>query len=339
MRARNVSHHTRSNADPADYFPYLCRFTPTRPVLAQEKANNLNLPLAHGEGDGRFPHGDRGRAFGALRITGRMPLVVALGLDASEHDPIGALKVTTPGFARSGGPDRRGGIADGPDPGRAAISARPLPENLAAFLEALRRGPLRTACGPAVMCPPPPPPQKHNLVRPICPCQAGKRARLRFQPSARPGLPHPPGRCRCERRPVCRRDAGSLIRASTRSASAARVLTMPTTSPSCAHHAFMTIDGTHAGDENSRRRTASPPRERPAIRRALSLVGKGGVDEARLIHMMPFASRRGRGSRESPGREARVGPRCKQTSLLACKPRLSCGITNGTVFRAGQGKI
>jgi acetoin utilization deacetylase AcuC-like enzyme len=60
---------------------------------------NLNLPLAHGSGDDLFL---AAVAKGLERITAFEPsaLVIALGLDASEHDPLGALKVTTAGFER-----------------------------------------------------------------------------------------------------------------------------------------------------------------------------------------------------------------------------------------------
>lgn len=60
---------------------------------------NLNLPLAHGAGDDVF----RAAVDAALaRIAAFRPtaLVIALGLDTSEHDPLGALKVTTKGFER-----------------------------------------------------------------------------------------------------------------------------------------------------------------------------------------------------------------------------------------------
>src|SRR6266446_2039089 len=59
---------------------------------------NLNLPLAHGSGDrevlGALDHG-----LAAIRRYDPEALLVSLGFDASEHDPLGVLKVTSDGFA------------------------------------------------------------------------------------------------------------------------------------------------------------------------------------------------------------------------------------------------
>jgi acetoin utilization deacetylase AcuC-like enzyme len=62
-------------------------------------------------------------------------LVLALGLDASEHDPIGALKVTTEGFARAARTIAAAGlptalIQEG------GYLCEALPRNLVAFLGA-----------------------------------------------------------------------------------------------------------------------------------------------------------------------------------------------------------
>ncbi|MGH8286556.1 MAG: histone deacetylase family protein, partial [Steroidobacteraceae bacterium] len=62
---------------------------------------NLNVPLAHGSGDPVFLAAVQ-RALEHIEAFAPSGLVVALGLDASEHDPIGALKVTTQGFANAG---------------------------------------------------------------------------------------------------------------------------------------------------------------------------------------------------------------------------------------------
>lgn len=121
------------HADPTDYFPYYAGYADEIGAGAGE-GFNLNLPLAHGEGDDAF-HAAIGAAL--ERIAGYAPdaLVVALGLDASEHDPIGALKVTTPGFARAatliaGAKLPTALIQEG------GYLCEALPENLAAFLEA-----------------------------------------------------------------------------------------------------------------------------------------------------------------------------------------------------------
>lgn len=86
------------HADPARFYPFFWGHEGERgdgPGLGY----NLNLPLPRGAGDEAF--------LGALdagleRVEAFAPgaLVVALGLDASEHDPFGGLAVTTGGFGR-----------------------------------------------------------------------------------------------------------------------------------------------------------------------------------------------------------------------------------------------
>jgi acetoin utilization deacetylase AcuC-like enzyme len=61
---------------------------------------NLNLPLAHGSGDDVFMD-TVGAALERIAAFAPAAVVVALGLDASEHDPLGALKVTGEGFERA----------------------------------------------------------------------------------------------------------------------------------------------------------------------------------------------------------------------------------------------
>jgi acetoin utilization deacetylase AcuC-like enzyme len=128
------------HADPANYFPFYAGYASETGEGAGEGAN-LNLPLAHGSGDDAWLGTI---AEGLHRIAAFRPaaLVVALGFDASEHDPIGALKVTTEGFRAAA---------------RAIAAAHAtvllvqeggylcdaLPQNLVAFLEAFeaaRRG-------------------------------------------------------------------------------------------------------------------------------------------------------------------------------------------------------
>ncbi len=85
------------HADPSNYFPFFAGYADETGAGAGD-GYNLNIPLAHGSGDDAFLAAiERGLE----QIAGHDPgaLVLALGLDASEHDPIGALKVTTAGFA------------------------------------------------------------------------------------------------------------------------------------------------------------------------------------------------------------------------------------------------
>jgi acetoin utilization deacetylase AcuC-like enzyme len=85
------------HADPSNYFPFYSGYADETGQGAG-KGFNLNLPLAHGSGDPVFLAAVR-QALARIVDFEPRGLVVALGLDASEHDPIGALKVTTQGFA------------------------------------------------------------------------------------------------------------------------------------------------------------------------------------------------------------------------------------------------
>lgn len=62
---------------------------------------NLNIPLAPLSGDDVFIDALT-KARTSIEAFAPTALVVALGLDASEHDPLQGLSVTTPGFARIG---------------------------------------------------------------------------------------------------------------------------------------------------------------------------------------------------------------------------------------------
>ncbi|MDH3299932.1 MAG: histone deacetylase family protein [Acidimicrobiia bacterium] len=86
--------------DPTDYYPFFWGYGDQAGVDDGEGCN-LNLPLAEGSGDPEFLSAvdvarERIRAFGAGVV------VIALGLDAAEDDPLQGLRVTTPGFARIG---------------------------------------------------------------------------------------------------------------------------------------------------------------------------------------------------------------------------------------------
>jgi acetoin utilization deacetylase AcuC-like enzyme len=88
------------HADTSNYFPFYSGYADEIGEGAG-KGFNLNLPLAHGSGDAVFVAAIQ-RALERIASFEPRALTVALGLDASEHDPIGALKVTTQGFAAAG---------------------------------------------------------------------------------------------------------------------------------------------------------------------------------------------------------------------------------------------
>ena len=88
------------HADPERFYPFFWGYAQERGAGAGRGAN-LNLPLPRGTDDQGFltalePAADRIAAFGAD------VLVVALGLDPHENDPLKGFAVTTPGFERIG---------------------------------------------------------------------------------------------------------------------------------------------------------------------------------------------------------------------------------------------
>jgi acetoin utilization deacetylase AcuC-like enzyme len=87
------------HADPANYFPFYAGYA-DETGRGAGLGFNLNLPLPHGSGDDVFLTALE-RALTRIREFSANALVVALGLDASEQDPFGALKVTTDGYAKA----------------------------------------------------------------------------------------------------------------------------------------------------------------------------------------------------------------------------------------------
>ncbi len=88
------------HVDPATYFPFYAGYADETGRGAGE-GHNHNVPLPLGSADEAWlaavEHGLR------LALTARPSvLVVALGLDASEHDPLKGMAVTLDGFARAG---------------------------------------------------------------------------------------------------------------------------------------------------------------------------------------------------------------------------------------------
>lgn len=88
------------HADPAHYYPFFWGY-------AHETGSgaginwNLNLPLALGSGDAVYLEA-LATIIAAAKGKGAEAVVVALGLDAFEGDPLAGLKVTTNGFHQAG---------------------------------------------------------------------------------------------------------------------------------------------------------------------------------------------------------------------------------------------
>lgn len=88
------------HADTRNYFPHYSGHV-DETGGGEGRGYNLNLPIPHRSGDETWLEAVRA---GLARVQAFAPggLVVSLGLDASIHDPIGALSVTTEGFRAAG---------------------------------------------------------------------------------------------------------------------------------------------------------------------------------------------------------------------------------------------
>jgi len=88
------------HADPASFYPFFWGYAHEQGDGPGEGAN-LNIPLARGTGDKAYLEN---LATALERVDAYAPeaLVVALGLDAYESDPLAGLSITTDGFARIG---------------------------------------------------------------------------------------------------------------------------------------------------------------------------------------------------------------------------------------------
>jgi acetoin utilization deacetylase AcuC-like enzyme len=85
------------HGDPSNYYPFFTGYAEE----AGPAGTNRNLPLPAGTGDAGWLEAiDTG--IEAARGFGAEALVVSLGFDPSEHEPLGLLKVTADGFARAG---------------------------------------------------------------------------------------------------------------------------------------------------------------------------------------------------------------------------------------------
>lgn len=128
------------HADPNNYFPLYAGYAEETGEGAG-RGFNLNMPLAHGSGDTVFLAALQ-EALARVKAYAPAGIVVALGLDASEQDPMGVLKVTSDGFAKAASAIGSLGLPTAlVQEGGYLCPA--LPINLVAFLEAFDRS--RTA--------------------------------------------------------------------------------------------------------------------------------------------------------------------------------------------------
>ncbi|HET9444807.1 MAG TPA: histone deacetylase family protein [Steroidobacteraceae bacterium] len=89
------------HADPSNYYP--CYAGYAEECGSSDGAGcNLNLPLPYETGDAAFLEA-LGMALQRIRQFAPAALVIALGLDAAQDDPLGAFKITREGFVAAAG--------------------------------------------------------------------------------------------------------------------------------------------------------------------------------------------------------------------------------------------
>jgi acetoin utilization deacetylase AcuC-like enzyme len=88
------------HADPRGYYPWFVGHAAERGG-GRGLGCNLNLPLPLGSGDQAWLAAIA-TGLAAIRQFGAEALVLSLGFDASEHEPLNALRVTEDGFCRAG---------------------------------------------------------------------------------------------------------------------------------------------------------------------------------------------------------------------------------------------
>ncbi len=86
------------HGDPAGFYPFYWGYADERGSGAGEGAN-LNIPLPRDTGDDAYLAA-LDVALERIRITGCEAVVVSLGFDAYERDPLSCLKITTRGFSQ-----------------------------------------------------------------------------------------------------------------------------------------------------------------------------------------------------------------------------------------------
>lgn len=89
------------HADPVRFYPFFWGHAGERGE-GEGLGYNLNIPLERGSGNGEYMKALEG-AIERIRLFGASDIVVALGLDAHEKDPLKGLAVTTESFAAIGG--------------------------------------------------------------------------------------------------------------------------------------------------------------------------------------------------------------------------------------------
>ncbi|MBV8914108.1 MAG: histone deacetylase family protein [Acetobacteraceae bacterium] len=88
------------HGDPDGYYPWYVGHADERGG-GNGVGCNLNVPLARGSGDGQWLAA-LGTGLAEIRHFGAEALVLSLGFDASEHEPLNYLAVSADGFARAG---------------------------------------------------------------------------------------------------------------------------------------------------------------------------------------------------------------------------------------------
>lgn len=86
------------HADPIRFYPFFWGHAHERGE-GEGLGYNLNLPLARGTGDDAYLRA-LDTALERIALFGADAIVVALGLDAHENDPLKGFAITTPGFSR-----------------------------------------------------------------------------------------------------------------------------------------------------------------------------------------------------------------------------------------------
>jgi acetoin utilization deacetylase AcuC-like enzyme len=86
------------HGDPAAFYPFYWGYA-AETGAGDGIGSNLNLPLPRGLGDAEYLE-RLDIALESIRASGASALVVSLGFDAYEHDPLSWLKITTDGFRR-----------------------------------------------------------------------------------------------------------------------------------------------------------------------------------------------------------------------------------------------